>query len=125
MVNVPLQGQNLLHIVFFLLLVLLQLERGTSDFLLGVLDLGEEVLVLNRNSLDCMLKPFHLKTRIPIVRQDVLFFNLKGPACLLGPPFLIYEFAILLFKKLVCMGALAELSVDEPVLAGECLYIFG
>lgn len=61
MIDVPLQGEDLLNVILFLLLILLELERGTSDFLLRVLDLREEVLILDRDSLDSVLKSFNLE----------------------------------------------------------------
>lgn len=61
MIDVPLQGEDLLNVILFLLLVLLELERSASDFLLRVLDLREEVLILDRDSLDSVLKSFNLE----------------------------------------------------------------
>lgn len=75
-IDMPLQGQDLLNIILLLLLVLSDLEGCTADLLLGVLYLCVKVLILGTHSLDCVLQALNLKTGVPIVSQDVLFFDL-------------------------------------------------
>jgi len=55
MINMPFQGQDLLNVILFLLLIFRELEGCTSDLFLGVLYLGVKVLVLGADGLDRML----------------------------------------------------------------------
>ena len=59
-IDVPLQSQDLLDIVLFLLLVLSDLEGGATDLLLGVLYLSVQVLVLGTHRLHSVLKALNL-----------------------------------------------------------------
>ena len=67
MINMSFQGQDLLNIILFLLLVFRDLEGCTSDLFLGVLYLGVKVLVLGTHSLDRVLEALDLETRVPVV----------------------------------------------------------
>ena len=89
MVDVPLQGQDLLHVVFFLLLVLLDLERGPTHFFLRVLHLAVKFSIFRRDSLDSVFETFNLQARVSVVSQDVFFFDLESTDCLLCAPLLI------------------------------------
>ena len=78
MIDMPLKSQDLLHIVLFFLLVLLDLERGTSDFFLDTLNLSEQVFVLSTDSLYGVLESFDLLARVTVVGKNVLLLDFKS-----------------------------------------------
>ena len=125
MIDMSFQSQDLLDVILLLLLMLLELEWGATDFLLSLLHLREKLLVLLTQSLNSVLQSLNLQTWVAIVCQDVLLFDFKSADCLLGPPLFIGDLGILSLKQLVSMWALAELLVDEAVLSCESLYVLG
>ena len=118
MVDVALQGQDLLNVVLLLLLVLSDREACTSYFLLRYLHLREKVLVLATDRLHGMLETFHLLTGVPVVGEDVLLLDFEGSRHLLRSPLLVDQLLILLLQQIVCVRAFTEFLVNEPILSG-------
>lgn len=117
------EGQDLLDVVFFLLLVLSEEERCPSDLLLSALDLVEKFFVLLADRLNGVLQAFDLNASVSVVSQDVFLFNFKSPDCLLGAPLLIHELLVLRLEELVGVGALPKFLIDESVLPCQRLDI--
>ena len=124
MVDVAFQSQDLLYVVFLLLLMLCDGEACAAHFFLGYLDLREQVLILTADCLDSVLEALNLLTSIPVVCQDVFFLDLEGAGHLLRPPLLINELLALLLEQVVSVRALSEFLVDKAVLARQRLDVF-
>jgi len=119
-----LQSHDLLDVVLFLLLVLSDSKARPAHFLLGVLNLREEIFVLTTDRFDGVVETLDLLAGISIVSQDVLFLDFKGSGHLLRPSFLIDEFTVLVFEQIVGVRAFAELLIDKAILSCQCLDIF-
>lgn len=90
MVNVPLERQNLLHVILFLLLMLGEGEGSTPDLFLGRLNLAKKLLIFPAKRLYSILQPFHLNCGVTIVRKNVLFLNLQSPRRLLSSSLFVH-----------------------------------
>ena len=123
-VDVALEGQDLLDVVLLLLLILSDLERCPADFFLRRLHLREKVFVLSADCFNGVLEALDLLASVAIVGQDVLFLDLEGTGHLLGTSLLVDQFLVLSLEELIGVRALAELLVDEPVLPRERLNVF-
>lgn len=89
MVDVPLQGEDLLDVILLLLLVLLNLEGCTADLFLSVLHLRVKLLVFIRDCFYSVLESLNLEAGVSVVCKNVLLFNFESPACLLSSSLLI------------------------------------
>ena len=120
-VDVPLESQDLLYIILFFLLMLLDCKGSTSNFLLGILHLRVQILVLSTDSLDGVLEALNLKAGVAVVSQNVFFLNLESPDSLLGALLLVKQLIVLRLEHIVGMRTLSKLLIDEPVLPGQRL----
>ena len=120
-VDVALQGEDLLHVVLLLLLVLRDHERRAAHFLLSVLHLVIEVFVLGADCLDSVLETLNLEAGVAVIGKDVLFLDFEGAGQLLGSSLLVGQFLVLGLEKIVGVRAFAELLVHEPILPRQCL----
>ena len=119
-----LQGQNLLHIVLFFLLVLLDCKGSTSNFFLGVLDLSVQILVLSTDCLYGVFEAFNLQAGVTVVGQDVFFLNFEGSHSLLSSLFLVKQLIVLRLEHIVGVRTFSKLLVDESILASQGLDVF-
>ena len=119
-----LQGQNLLHIVLFFLLVLLDCKGSTSNFFLGVLDLSVQIFVLSTDCLYGVFETFDLQAGVTVVGQDVFFLDFEGSHGLLSSLFLVKQLIVLRLEHIVGMRTFSKLLVDESVFASQGLDVF-
>ena len=115
-VDVPLESQDLLYVILFFLLMLLDCKGSTANFFLGILHLRVQILVLSTDSLDGVLEALNLKAGVAVVSQNVFFLDLESPDSLLGALLLVKQLIVLRLEHIVGMRTLSKLLIDEPVL---------